>query len=77
VKFIRRAGVIAFLDWIRRNHPGVRSLRSLSKDEFLNLATAFERSKSLLINKSHDVYRKWIWVVPDRRIEHVFSEGET
>lgn len=56
---IRRAGVIAFLDWVRRNHPNVRALRSLSKDEFLDLATAFERSKGLLIDKSHDVYRKW------------------
>jgi len=56
---IRHAGVIAFLDWIRRTHPGVRSLKSLSKDEFMSLATAFEDSKGLVINKSHRVYEKW------------------
>ena len=56
---IRRAGVIAFLDWVRRNHPEVRSLRSLSKREFLDLATEFEHSKGLLIDPSHEVYWKW------------------
>ncbi|XOZ32854.1 hypothetical protein ACMDCT_11605 [Halomonadaceae bacterium KBTZ08] len=56
---IRRAGVIAFIDWLDRTHPEVRSLRDLSEDEFLSLATEYEGFKGLQIDKGHDVYRKW------------------
>jgi hypothetical protein len=65
---IRRAGVIAFLDWVHRNRPEVKSLRSLSESEFLKLATAFERSKGLEIDENHQVYWKWQsthWVFKD------------
>ena len=56
---IRRAGVVAFLDWLRRNHPQVQQLAGLSEDEFMSLATEFEASKGLTIDPSHEVYRKW------------------
>ena len=56
---IRHAGVVAFLDWIRRSHPEVTSIKSISEPEFLALATAFEASKGVIIGESHDVYRKW------------------
>ena len=65
---IRYAGVVAFLDWVRRNYPLITSLKSLSKSEFLDLATAFERSKGLEIDESHQVYQKWAtthWVFTD------------
>lgn len=42
---VRRAGVVAFLDWIRRNHPGVRSLRQMPREEFMALAMEYESSK--------------------------------
>ena len=56
---IRRAGVVAFLDWLNRNHPEITSLRSLDRDAFLRLATSYEQSKGLRISPSHAVYRKW------------------
>lgn len=56
---IRRAGVVAFLDWVRRNRPQVRRLSGLSQEEFMNLATEFEASKGLHIDSSHEVYWKW------------------
>lgn len=56
---IRRAGVVAFLEWIRRNHPSVTSLRSLTKEDFLDLATNYEASKGMLIDSHHVVHRKW------------------
>lgn len=56
---IRRAGVVAFLDWLRRNRPQVRCLSDLSKDEFMSLATEFEASKGLCIDSAHQVYWKW------------------
>jgi hypothetical protein len=65
---IRYAGVIAFLDWVRRFHPDVRSLNSLSEEHFLKLATEFEKSKGLMIDESHQVYMKWRtthWVFSD------------
>ena len=65
---IGQVGVIAFLDWIRRWHPEVRSLRSLSKGEFLRLATSYEGSKGVPIGPSHQLYRKWEtthWVFKD------------
>jgi hypothetical protein len=65
---IRRASVVAFLDWVQRNHPEIRSLRTLSKQTFLALATAFEREKGLVIDEDHEVFRKWEstqWVFGD------------
>lgn len=56
---IRYAGVVAFIDWISRTHPEVRSIKSLSEDEFLILATEFEASKGLMIDRNHQVYMKW------------------
>jgi hypothetical protein len=56
---IRRAGVVAFLDWLSRTQPQVRRLSDLSKEEFMHLATHFEASKGLRIDEEHDVYRKW------------------
>ena len=56
---ISRAGVLAFLDWLSRNHPEVRSLRSLPPDVFLRLAASYEESKGLAFDPSHPVYRKW------------------
>lgn len=56
---IRRAGVVAFLDWLRRNRPQVQRLSGLSQDEFMSLATEFEASKGLRIDSSHQVYWKW------------------
>lgn len=56
---IRYAGVVAFLDWLRRCHSEVTSLKSLSEKEFLALATDFEKSKGLMIDESHEVYMKW------------------
>lgn len=56
---IRRAGVVAFLDWVSKNRPQVRRLSGLSKEEFMRLATDFEASKKLQIDSSHEVYWKW------------------
>lgn len=56
---IRRAGVVAFLDWLSQNHPEITSLRSLPREVFLRLATSYEKSKGLGIDPSHEVYRKW------------------
>lgn len=56
---IRRAGVVAFLDWVRRNRPEVQGLSGLSTEEFMRLATDFETSKGLQIDPSHQVYWKW------------------
>lgn len=56
---IRRAGVIAFIDWISREHSSVPSIKSLSKERFMSLAVEYEASKGLRIDKGHDVYRKW------------------
>ena len=56
---IRRAGVVAFLDWVRINRPNVRQLSGLSQEEFMHLATEFEASKGLRIDSSHQVYWKW------------------
>jgi hypothetical protein len=56
---IRYAGVIAFIDWISRTHPEIRSLQNTTEDEFLMLATEYEAQKGLLINESHQVYMKW------------------
>jgi len=56
---IRYAGVVAFIDWISRTHPEIRSVKSLSEYEFLMLATEFEASKGLMIDKNHQVYMKW------------------
>jgi len=53
------AGVGAFLDWLRRMRPEVRSLKSLSKEEFMNLATAYEKSKGHNIKKSDRAYLSW------------------
>lgn len=56
---IRYAGVVAFIDWISRIHPELRALKNLSEDEFLMLATEFEASKGLMIDRNHEVYMKW------------------
>lgn len=47
---IRQAGVVAFLDWVGRNHPQVQRLSDLSNEEFMSLATEFEASKGHLID---------------------------
>lgn len=56
---IRRAGVVAFLDWVGRNHREVEGLSGLPKEKFMELATEFEASKGLHINSSDQVYGKW------------------
>jgi hypothetical protein len=56
---IRYAGVIAFIDWISRTHPEIRSLRDTTEDEFLILATKYEAQKGLLIDEHHTVFMKW------------------
>ena len=56
---IRYAGIIAFIDWINRNQPEVRSLKATTEREFLRLATQFEASKGLMIDPNHEVYMKW------------------
>lgn len=56
---IRRVGVVAFLDWLRRDHPKVRRLSDLSRQDFMKLTTEFEASKGLHIDPSHEVYWKW------------------
>jgi hypothetical protein len=56
---IRKAGVIAFIDWLSRTHPEVMSLRDTPKRQFLNLVVEFEASKGLRIDEQHQVYRKW------------------
>jgi hypothetical protein len=56
---IRYAGVVAFVDWLSRHHPEVRSLRELDSDRFLALAIRYEASKGLRIDDSHQVHRKW------------------
>jgi hypothetical protein len=42
---VSHVGVIAFLNWISRNHPDIRSLKSLSKEDFLQLATDYEKTR--------------------------------
>ena len=71
IKPIRRAHVIAFLDWIGQSHPQVRSLRQLSKEEFMDLAVSFEKSKGVIISESHDLYRKW------ERTQCAFAESRS
>lgn len=56
---IRYAGVMAFINWISRTHPEIRSLRSTTQDQFLALATEYEASKGLRIDEKHEVYHKW------------------
>jgi hypothetical protein len=56
---IRRAGVIAFIDWLSHSHPEITSLCDMDKDEFLSLATEYEASKGLMIDRSNVVYGKW------------------
>lgn len=68
---IRYAGVVAFLDWVHRSHPEVKSLRSLSEEDFLALATDFEKSKGLMIDERHQVYMKW------RSTQWVFSNSSS
>jgi hypothetical protein len=70
---IRYAGVVAFVDWTSRTHPEVMSLRDLSEDEFLTLATEHEASKGLRIDKNHQVYHKWRsthWIFSDSNSDH-------
>jgi hypothetical protein len=65
---IRYAGVIAFIDWISRRHPELKSLRDTPKAQFLALATEYEATKGLMIHEEHQVYRKWAsthWVFTD------------
>jgi hypothetical protein len=66
---IRYAGVVAFLDWLQRRHPEVHSLRNLSEDDFLKLATEYEGSKGVMIDENHQVYMKW------RSTHWVFSKS--
>lgn len=68
---IRYAGVVAFVDWISRKHPDIRSLRETPEDEFLELATEFEASKGMRIEEHHQVYLKW------RSTHCVFSKSPT
>lgn len=65
---IRHVGVVAFIDWISRTHPEIRSLRDTPEDQFLTLATEFEASRGLRIDERHQVYYKWKsthWVFSD------------
>lgn len=71
---IRRAGVVAFMDWIRRTHKGVRSLHSLDEDDFMVLATEFENSKGLPIGPRHQVYEKW--KATHYMLSHASSDSE-
>ena len=56
---IRKAGVIAFIDWLSRVHPEVGALRDTTKHQFLQLATEYEASKGLQIDEKHKLYQKW------------------
>jgi hypothetical protein len=56
---IRYSGVIAFIDWISRRHPEIRSLKDTTEEEFLGLATEYEASKGMMIDPNHQVYMKW------------------
>ncbi len=64
---IRYAGVIAFVDWVSRTHPEVRSLHDMPEDQFLALTTEFEASKGLILDQNHQLYGKW------RSTHYVFS----
>ena len=68
---IRKAGVIAFIDWLSRVHPEVGALRDTPKHQFLQLATEYEGSKGLQLNDQHPVYRKW------EATHGVFTESES
>jgi len=57
---IRRTGVIAFIDWISRERPEIRSIRYLDRQDFMSLAVDYEASKGLKIDEDHIVYRKWV-----------------
>ena len=56
---IRKAGVIAFIDWLGRAHPEVGALRDTPKHQFLQLATEYEASKGVQIDEGHKLYKKW------------------
>jgi hypothetical protein len=56
---IRYAGVIAFIDWISRTYPEIRSLRDTTEDQFLTLAMEYEARKGLIIDEKHKLYMKW------------------
>ena len=71
---IRRAGVVAFMDWIRRTQKNVRSLHELDEGEFMRLATEFESSKGLSIDPRHDLYQKWRST--HYMLSHARSDGE-
>ena len=56
---IRRAGVVAFIDWVSRKYPEIGALRDVSEAEFMELAVAYEGAKGLNINRNHNLYGKW------------------
>jgi beta-lactamase class D len=65
---IRSAGVVSFLEWLSETHREVRSLRSLSPNEFLDLAKAYEKSNDRVIDQNHKLYKKW------KETQEVFAE---
>ncbi|MDM3846871.1 MAG: hypothetical protein PT116_18000 [Aphanizomenon gracile PMC638.10] len=70
---IRYAGVVAFIDWISRTYPEIRSLRDTTEDQFLKLTVEYEAKKGLIIDENHAVYMKWRsthWVFSDSSSDH-------
>jgi hypothetical protein len=58
---VRKATVVDFLEWVRKNHPHIRSLLSLEEDQFMRLATDYEISKtaSRPMRRGDELYAKW------------------
>jgi hypothetical protein len=48
--------MLNFLQWVARTHSDVRSLRSLSADELLRLASEYEQGR---MGPDSDLERKW------------------
>lgn len=57
---VRKAAVIDFLEWLRRN-TDVRSIVRLSKHEFMSLVEEYELSKGInaILPRSSNLRRQW------------------
>ncbi len=58
---VRKAAVIDFLEWLRRNKSHIRSLVSLDREAFMTLVTEYELSKGVtaINSRSSNLRAKW------------------
>jgi hypothetical protein len=66
---VGQATIVDFLEWIKRSHPEVRSLKGLPKSDFMVLAIQYEALKGVEMSEDSNLYRKWEsthWQVSER-----------